>query len=151
MQSKLVLGIRLPTTGTCRLRRRASGENPVSIAAYGEEAHGIGCCRDADGTGQAGVVGMRRVPSVPLFQAGFADGSERQSNMSRLSWRNCMRSLALKLHRFLVSEDGPTAVEYAVMLALIVVVCLTAISSLGTSANSTFQSVSDSIQSTAGG
>ncbi len=62
-----------------------------------------------------------------------------------------MRSLALKLHRFLVSEDGPTAVEYAVMLALIVVVCLTAISSLGTSANSTFQSVSDSIQSTAGG
>lgn len=111
----------------------------------------FGCCRDADGTGQAGVAGMRRVPSVPLFRAGFAEGSECQSNMSRLSWRNSMRSLALKLHRFLVSEDGPTAVEYAVMLALIVVVCLTAISSLGTSANSTFQSVSDSIQSTAGG
>ena len=38
-----------------------------------------------------------------------------------------MKSLAKKMHRFLVSEDGPTAVEYAVMLALIVVVCLTAI------------------------
>ena len=62
-----------------------------------------------------------------------------------------MRLLAQKLHRFLVSEDGPTAVEYAVMLALIVVVCLTAISSLGTSASSTFQNVSDTISSTTGG
>jgi pilus assembly protein Flp/PilA len=56
-----------------------------------------------------------------------------------------MRSLALKLHRFLVSEDGPTAVEYAVMLTLIVIVCLAAISSLGTSANSAFQAVANSI------
>lgn len=62
-----------------------------------------------------------------------------------------MKSLAQKLHRFLVSEDGPTAVEYAVMLALIVIVCLTAISSLGTAARDTFQNVTDSIQSTAGG
>ncbi len=52
-----------------------------------------------------------------------------------------MKSLALKLRRFLVSEDGPTAVEYAVMLALIVIVCLTAISSIGTKASSTFDKV----------
>ncbi len=38
-----------------------------------------------------------------------------------------MKNLALKVQRFLVSEDGPTAVEYAVMLALIIIVCLTAI------------------------
>ena len=38
-------------------------------------------------------------------------------------------------------EDGPTAVEYAVMLALIIVVCLTAISTLGTNANNTFKTV----------
>ena len=38
-----------------------------------------------------------------------------------------MKSLAKKVQHFLVSEDGPTAVEYAVMLALIVIVCLTAI------------------------
>lgn len=56
-----------------------------------------------------------------------------------------MKSLAKKLHRFLVSEDGPTAVEYAVMLALIVIVCLTAIQQLGTQANSTFTSVKDGI------
>ena len=38
---------------------------------------------------------------------------------------------------FLKAEDGPTAVEYAVMLALIVVVCLTAIQAIGTNANTT--------------
>jgi pilus assembly protein Flp/PilA len=38
-----------------------------------------------------------------------------------------MKNLALKVQRFLVSEDGPTAVEYAVMLALIVIVCLVSI------------------------
>jgi len=53
-----------------------------------------------------------------------------------------MKTLAKKVQRFLVSEDGPTAVEYAVMLALIVIVCLTAIRSIGTNANTTFQSVS---------
>jgi len=52
-----------------------------------------------------------------------------------------MKSLAQKVHRFLVAEDGPTAVEYAVMLALIVIVCLTAISSIGTQASGTFQSI----------
>ena len=52
-----------------------------------------------------------------------------------------MKSLTLKVQRFLVSEDGPTAVEYAVMLALIVIVCLTAIRSIGTNANLTFEAV----------
>ncbi|MGQ9576916.1 MAG: Flp family type IVb pilin [Thermoguttaceae bacterium] len=56
-----------------------------------------------------------------------------------------MKSLAQKVHRFLVSEDGPTAVEYAVMLALIIVVCLVAIQQLGTQANTTFTNVSDAI------
>jgi pilus assembly protein Flp/PilA len=52
-----------------------------------------------------------------------------------------MKNLALKVQRFLKSEDGPTAVEYAVMLALIVIVCLTAIRSIGTNANATFSNV----------
>jgi pilus assembly protein Flp/PilA len=42
---------------------------------------------------------------------------------------------------FLKSEDGPTAVEYAVMLALIVAVCIAAITTLGANANATFTSV----------
>jgi pilus assembly protein Flp/PilA len=52
-----------------------------------------------------------------------------------------MKNLALRVQRFLVSDDGPTAVEYAVMLALIVVVCLTAIRAVGTNASATFENV----------
>ena len=48
---------------------------------------------------------------------------------------------------FLAREDGPTAVEYAVMLALIIVVCITAITTLGKNANNTFTSVGNSIGS----
>lgn len=42
---------------------------------------------------------------------------------------------------FVADESGPTAVEYAVMLALIVVVCITAITTLGANANNTFSNV----------
>ncbi len=44
--------------------------------------------------------------------------------------------------QFVRGEDGPTAVEYAVMLALIIVVCLVAITTLGTNANKVFGNVS---------
>ena len=54
-----------------------------------------------------------------------------------------MTNLLRHARQFLVSEDGPTAVEYAVMLALIIVVCLTAIQAIGTNANATFNSVAD--------
>jgi pilus assembly protein Flp/PilA len=53
-----------------------------------------------------------------------------------------MRLWIAKLGQFLAEEDGPTAVEYAVMLALIVVVCIAAITSLGTNLNNTFSNVS---------
>ena len=49
---------------------------------------------------------------------------------------------------FLKREDGPTAVEYAVMLALIIVVCIAAITTLGSNANATFTSVSTSVGGT---
>ncbi len=48
---------------------------------------------------------------------------------------------------FLTREDGPTAVEYAVMLALIIVVCLGAITTLGQNANSTFTAVGTAVGS----
>ena len=50
-----------------------------------------------------------------------------------------------KLRRFVASEDGPTAVEYAVMLALIIVVCLVAISSVGTSTSTVFNNTANSL------
>jgi pilus assembly protein Flp/PilA len=53
------------------------------------------------------------------------------------------------LVKFLKREDGPTAVEYAVMLALIIVVCIAAITALGQKANATFTSVEGTLAGTA--
>jgi pilus assembly protein Flp/PilA len=56
-----------------------------------------------------------------------------------------MIALTSKVRQFLVSEDGPTAVEYAVMLALILVACITVVTNLGTSASTTFSKVNSSM------
>jgi pilus assembly protein Flp/PilA len=48
----------------------------------------------------------------------------------------------------LQNEDGPTAVEYAVMLALIIVVCISAVSYLGSNASNTFQYVGNAVSTT---
>lgn len=62
-----------------------------------------------------------------------------------------MKSIVSKVQRFLKSEDGPTAVEYAIMLALIVIVCLTAIQAIGTNANSAFNDIATQLNSVRGG
>jgi pilus assembly protein Flp/PilA len=62
-----------------------------------------------------------------------------------------MKNFALKIKKFLLAEDGPTAVEYAVMLALIIVVCLAAISAIGDNASTTFNNVSESLAGAGGG
>ena len=59
-----------------------------------------------------------------------------------------MNKFANSVVEFLKEEDGPTAVEYAVMLALIVVVCLTTVGTLGSSANDRFKDVSDKLAAT---
>ena len=59
-----------------------------------------------------------------------------------------MRKLGQALVNFLKDEDGPTAVEYAVMLALIIVVCITAITALGSNANNTFSYVGTQVGKT---
>jgi len=56
--------------------------------------------------------------------------------------------LKQRLVGFLRQEEGPTAVEYAVMLALIIVVCLAAIQIIGQNANSAFGTVGASIGAT---
>lgn len=58
-----------------------------------------------------------------------------------------MLLLISAIRQFFRSEEGPTAVEYAVMLALIVVVCITAIGSVGTNASAKFQTVSTKLAS----
>jgi pilus assembly protein Flp/PilA len=97
---------------------------------------------------QAGAARRQHRPDDP---AGFGAWGCREGRLlcsvpSVLG--EAMKNLALKVQRFLVSEDGPTAVEYAVMLALIIVVCLTAIQAVGTNAASTFNTVSGKIGGT---
>ncbi len=47
--------------------------------------------------------------------------------------------------RFLLEEQGPTAVEYAIMLALIALVCLVSIRAVGTNANTKFTAVKNAL------
>jgi pilus assembly protein Flp/PilA len=58
-----------------------------------------------------------------------------------------IRTIIHKMQRFLASEDGPTSVEYAVMLALIIIVCLTAIAAVGTKTSTTFNNMAKSLGS----
>ncbi len=59
--------------------------------------------------------------------------------------KNLSRKTAQWVANFLKAEDGPTAVEYAVMLALIVVTCIAAITSFGQNTNSTFSFVGSTL------
>ena len=59
-----------------------------------------------------------------------------------------MRQLRQNIIHFLKNEDGPTAVEYAVMLALIVAVCVPAVTALGGNANNTFNVVAKKLATT---
>ena len=56
-----------------------------------------------------------------------------------------MRKFTNAIVNFINDESGPTAVEYAVMLALIIVVCITAVTTLGSNANNTFSYVGTKI------
>ena len=58
-----------------------------------------------------------------------------------------MNIVISRVRRFLTSEDGPTAVEYAVMLSLIVVAIVGIVGSLGKSVSSTFGVVSTNLGS----
>jgi pilus assembly protein Flp/PilA len=58
-----------------------------------------------------------------------------------------MSKIGQHVLRFLKDEGGPTAVEYAVMLALITVVCISAIITLGQNASATFAFVATKVSS----
>ena len=80
------------------------------------------------------MVSNRETTSPDIFTLCHPQGGTETEDL--------MKTLAQKVRHFLVSEDGPTAVEYAVMLALIIIVCLSAIRTIGTNAASTFNGVS---------
>jgi pilus assembly protein Flp/PilA len=56
-----------------------------------------------------------------------------------------MAEIISQVRHFLTSEDGPAAVEYAVMLALILVACITIVTTPGQNIGSTFSTVNSSM------
>jgi len=56
-----------------------------------------------------------------------------------------MKNMIQTVKQFLIEEDGPTAVEYAVLLGLIIIGAITVITTLGTSITSIFTSASTKV------
>ncbi|MGN6082310.1 Flp family type IVb pilin [Trinickia sp.] len=56
-----------------------------------------------------------------------------------------MQSFLTRAQRFMRDEDGATMVEYALMLALIAVVCIVAVAAIGTGANGMFTTISNDL------
>jgi pilus assembly protein Flp/PilA len=56
-----------------------------------------------------------------------------------------MQAFVSRIRRFLVSEDGPTAVEYAVLVGLIVIGIVAVVGSLASSMSTTFSEVSSTL------
>ena len=52
-----------------------------------------------------------------------------------------MKSLTKSLVSFLKKEDGPTAVEYAVMLALILIAIFAAVSNIGSTTSDMYNDI----------
>jgi pilus assembly protein Flp/PilA len=80
--------------------------------------------------------GRKTMGPPTLCPDGGSSGCRKEQTMNKVrTW----------VRNFLNKEDGPTAVEYAVMLALIIVVCIVAITTLGSNANQTFTTVGNAV------
>src|SRR5262249_36354156 len=90
------------------------------------------------GSPEMAALGNLCAESAPRPDSPLAHDPEVPSMLSRFP--SCVQT-------FLADEGGPTAVEYAVMLALIITVCLTAITSVGTNASKTFSTVASKLGS----
>jgi len=93
-------------------------------------------------------VGDEAVPLVgfdPRWVGPFSSSSYALKGVHLTREERDMKNFADSIVNFLKEEDGPTAVEYAVMLALIVVVCLAAVGTIGTNAKAKFEEVGTAI------
>jgi pilus assembly protein Flp/PilA len=95
----------------------------------------------------------RLLDSIPFPPLGLGNSREAFQELGgdNFLWTGKASDMVTRISRFVADfierEDGPTAVEYAVMLALIIVVCVSAITALGSNANATFTGVSNVIGS----
>lgn len=62
-----------------------------------------------------------------------------------------MRRFVSRVRDFLRSQDGPTAVEYAIMLALIVILSIGAITAVGSSVKGVFATLNTEMAKMPGG
>jgi pilus assembly protein Flp/PilA len=61
-----------------------------------------------------------------------------------------MRHFLQKIARFLAKEDGPTAVEYAIMLMLVILMCISAVTLIGQTTSTSIQHTNDAIEEAIG-
>jgi pilus assembly protein Flp/PilA len=113
--------------------------------AYGLSEHGDG----ASGIAWNADFQTRcsQSPWTPTLLVSGSSHESRTTFSSRFQKEQHVNYLTSKVRRFLESEDGPTAVEYAVMLGLIIVALITVIGNLTTSVSGTFSTVSSSLSS----
>jgi pilus assembly protein Flp/PilA len=90
---------------------------------------------------------MKQHQARPIVSFAASSSSYRQFRCLFKFKEISMQGMISRVQRFLISEDGPTAVEYAVMLALILVACISIITTLGTKVSSTFNAVNTGIAS----
>jgi pilus assembly protein Flp/PilA len=83
--------------------------------------------------------------AIPTYRRDVPAGHHAESSERDIVM---LQRLQRSVVDFLKAEDGPTAVEYAVMLALIIVVCITAITTLGSNSNNTFSFVATQVGKT---
>lgn len=105
------------------------------IARWGHKAAGL--FTEAAGLPKGWLQYEKRAPSRLMRRSGSRASLPRLSLVKGTRMKSWIRTIK----RLIESEDGPTAVEYAVMLALIVVVCIAAITALGGNSNKVFSNV----------
>jgi pilus assembly protein Flp/PilA len=91
-------------------------------------------------------------PVIPIGQSTFprssADVCVGRNSFQR--WfsleESPVKNFTNQVVRFLKDESGPTAVEYAIMLALIVIVCIGTITTVGNNARARFQTIATTLR-----
>ena len=153
MLRPLVCKLHTKSNGTTSLTEqvvfRGRGAGPLWLLIYGTDSGQDRCPREKDSRDEA-PVSKSHVAKKHHFRAfviyhrqivGATGSNEIHLGQT---WQTRFGSF---LVQFLSADDGPTAVEYAVMLALILVACISIVTSLGTKVSGTFRSVNRTLSS----
>jgi len=93
-------------------------------------------------------------PNHDGFEEASVGAGATQARSSNMDWpptMNVIKSSLRRTIRFLKRDDGPTAVEYAFLLALILTVALTAIAIFGQTTQQSLQQSGNSLDAAVAG